>query len=86
MSSQPTDELSDNIIGDITDALMTGIFSSILMKAMFGKNISMKSMLTVDTLMEGAKMGGAVALYRRLGRPVVNNLMNRSGLENVIKV
>ena len=86
MASQPKDELTDNIVGDITDALFTGVFSSIIMKVLFGKNVSMKSMMSLETLKEGAKMGGAVALYRRVGRPAVNTIMNRSGMENMIKL
>jgi len=86
MSSEPTDELTDNIVGDITDAMMSGIFSSIIMKMMFGKNVSMKSLMNMETLKDGAKMGGSIALYRRLGRPAVNKMMGSSGMDKMIKL
>lgn len=86
MSSQPTDELTDNIVGDIVDSLSTGIFANIVIQILTGKNPSFKSIVSMNTLNDGAKMGGAIALYRRVGRPMVNKAMNSAGLDNAMKL
>jgi len=86
MSSQPTDELSDNIVGDIVDSLSTGIFAHILVQVLTGKNPSFKSIVSMDTLNQGAKYGGGIALYRRVGRPMVNKAMNSAGVDNLLKL
>jgi len=86
MGTEPSDELTDNVIGDLTDSLATGIFANLIMRVVFGKNPSMKSILSMDTLRDGAKLGGGIALYRRVGRPAMNKVMGASGLENMLKV
>ena len=84
MSSQPTDELSDNIVGDLTDSMATGIFSYIITQIVLGKNPSFKSIVNMDTLKNGATAGAGIALYRRIGRPILNNALERGGLGNSI--
>ena len=84
MSSQPTDELSDNIVGDLTDSFATGLFSYIMTQVLLGKNPSFKSIVSMDTLKNGATAGAGIALYRRVGRPILNNAMERGGLGNSI--
>lgn len=84
MASQPVDQISDNIVGDITDAMMTGLFSHILVKVLMGKNPSIQSILNMETLKQGATAGAGIALYRRVGRPVINNMMEKSGMGNSI--
>jgi len=86
MSSQPTDELSDNIVGDIVDSLSTGIFAHILVQVLTGKNPSFKSIVSMDTFNQDAKYGGGIALYRRVGRPMVNKAMNSAGVDNLLKL
>lgn len=85
-NSEPTDQLTDNITGDLIDSMSTGLFATILMNVLFNKNPSVKSIMNMNTLKDGAKMGGAIALYRRVGRPMVSKAMNASGMENVLKL
>ncbi len=86
MGTEPTDELSDNIVADMVDSLSTGVFAHLIVSVLFGKNPSMKSVMSMETLRSGAKMGGAIALYRRVGRPVMNKAMNSAGLDNMLKL
>jgi len=86
MSSEPTDQLSDNIVGDLTDSVATGIFAHLIMSVVFGKNPSVKSVLSMENLKTGVKMGGAVALYRRLGRPMVAKAMNGAGMSDALRL
>ena len=86
MSSEPTDQLGDNIVGDMIDSMSTGLFSVVLMNVLFGKNPSFKNVLSMDTLQNGAKVGGSIALYRRVGRPMVNKAMNSAGMDNILKL
>ena len=83
MSAQPVDSISDNIVGDIQDSLFTGMFSYVLVKALTGKNPSISGILNMNTLKEGAMMGGGVAMYRRAVRPVVNGMLKSQGLDGV---
>ena len=86
MSSQPTDSLSDNLPGDLVDGMATGIFSHLLMSVLFNKNPSFKNIISMENLKTGVKMGGAVCLYRRVGRPMVAKAMNAAGAENALRL
>ena len=83
MSSQPTDSISDNIVGDIQDSLFTGMFSYILVKIMTGKNPSISGILNMNTLKEGVMAGGGVAVYRRALRPVLNGMLKSQNLDGI---
>jgi len=86
MSSEPVDQLNDNVIGDLTDSMATGIFAHLLMSVLFNKNPSIKSVLSMENLKTGVKTGGAVALYRRVGRPMLNKAMNGAGMGEVLRL
>lgn len=81
-NTEPTDTLQDNIIGDMVDSLSTGIFAHVIVSLLFGKNISIKNIMKLDTLKEGAKYGAGVALFRRVGRPMLQKGMDASGMKD----
>jgi len=78
------DQPTENIVGDMTDSLMTGLFTTLMLQVMMGKSPSIKNVMSKNTLMDGLKTGGAILLYRRLGRSVVNNMMGRAGLGDTL--
>ena len=78
--------ISDNMLGDVVDSLSTGFFATIIMKLLFEKNMSVKNMFNTNTLKDGLKMGGCVAAYRRVGRPIVNAGIKRAGFDDAIKI
>ncbi len=86
MGTEPTDELSDNIVADMVDSMSTGLFATVLMNVLFGKSPSFKNILSMETLQNGAKLGGGIALYRRVGRPIMNKAMNSAGIDNMLKL
>jgi len=84
--NSPAESLNDNMFHDIADSLITGIAAQMIVSYMFGKNPSVKNIISTNNLKEGVKLGGAIGAYRRIGRPALNMMMNRSGLENMVKL
>jgi len=83
---EPAESLTDNLVGDIVDSLLTGVGANLLVSLLFGKSPSFKNIMNLDMLKDGVKLGGAIGVYRRVARPMVNNVMNRSGMESLMKI
>ena len=83
---EPVDSLNDNVVGDVIDSMLTGIAAHFIVSYMFGKNPSIKNIISTNNLKDGLKMGVGVAAYKRVGRPAVNMMMGRSGLQDMIKL
>ena len=85
--TEPADSVNDNVMGDLIDSFSTGIFSHFLMSILFGKSKSYMSLLNKNELLTGVKLGGAIAGYRRLVRPMVSKTMDGStALKDFIKM
>jgi len=82
--SEPVDSISDNIVGDLTDSLITGAFSYLIVKIMTGKNLNFKSIVNMNTAKEAVISGGGVAVFRRVLRPMLNSGLKNSGLDGVV--
>ena len=80
---EPAESLSDNMMGDLIDSFTTGVLATIIVNLAFGKGFNYKNLMKKDIYMDGAKNGAAIALYRRIGRPVINNMMERGGLDQI---
>ena len=80
---EPAEALSDNIMGDLIDSFTTGVLATIIVNFAFGKGFSYKNLMKKDIYLDGAKNGAAIALYRRVGRPIINNAMERGGLDQI---
>ena len=83
---EPSDTLLDNLPMDIMDSMITGIASQLIVSYMFGKSPSFKNIISKNNLVDGVKMGAAIGAYRRIGRPAVSMMMNRSGLGEMVKL
>lgn len=83
---EPAASLTDSLQGDVLDSLILGIGSSIIMKLAFGKNISIKSVINIETLKEGAKMGASIGIMRRVGSPMINTMLQNSPVGGLIKL
>lgn len=83
---EPAESLTDNIVGDVMDSLITGIAAQLIVSYVFGKNPSIKNIISTNNLKDGAKVGLGIAAYRRVGRQGLNMVMNRSGLQDMIKL
>ena len=79
-NTNPASSTSDNIVGDLLDSASSGMFAHILTQLLFGKNVSMKSMLNMNTIKDGLKLGAGIALWRRAGRPIMDNALERVGM------
>ena len=53
---------------------------------MFGKSPTIKNVVSMNTLKDGMKLGSAIGVYRRIGSPMINNVMARSGMGNLMKL
>ena len=82
----PVDAATDNISGDILDSMMSGVAAHMIVSVLMGKSPSVKNVLTTDSIKTGIKYGAGVALYRRVGRPMLNNAMERGGVGNMYKL
>jgi len=84
---EPSESITDNLTHDIIDSMITGVAATLLVNYMFGKSPSFKNVLSKNTLVDGMKNGAAVATYRRIGRPAINQIMNRTpGLDGMMKL
>ena len=81
---EPSESITDNITSDILDSMITGVAANLIVKLIFGKSPTLKNVLNKDLIMDGAKLGVAIGAYRRVGRPLVHNVMNRSNLGGVL--
>ena len=82
----PSESLTDNLTGDILDSLILGIGSHVILKLMFGKSPSIKNMINVDTLKEGAKLGASIGVMRRIGSPAINTMLQNSPVGGIMKL
>ena len=80
---EPAESLSDNMMADLIDSFTTGVLATIIVNFAFGKGFNYKNLMKKDIYMDGAKNGAAIALYRRIGRPMINNMMERGGLDQI---
>jgi len=84
---EPSESLTDNLTHDVVDSIITGIAATLLVNYMFSKSPSFKNVLSKNTLIDGMKHGAAIATYRRIGRPALNQVMNRTpGLSDMMKL
>jgi len=83
---EPAQSLTDNMGGDIIDSMLTGMAAHLIVQMMFGKSPTIKNVLSMNTLKDSAKYGAAVGIYRRVGSPMINNIMNRSSMGNLMKL
>ena len=86
VSNEPVDSLQDNMIMDIGDSMITGMAAHFLVSWAFSKNPSFKNVLSLGNVKDGLKYGVAVGAYKRLGRPAINQIMNRGGLGDMMKL
>tara|TARA_R110002012_G_scaffold236204_3_gene409914 strand:+ start:101 stop:373 length:273 start_codon:yes stop_codon:yes gene_type:complete len=75
---EPAESLVDNLSHDLIDSMITGIAAQFILSYAFGKSPSIKNIINKNTLIDGVKNGTAIAAYRRLGRPMINQIMNRT--------
>ena len=85
-TNEPADSLQDNMIHDIGDSMLTGMAAHMLVSWAFSKNPSFKNVLSLSNVKDGLKYGVAVGAYKRLGRPAINQIMNRGGLGDMMKL
>ena len=85
-TNEPVDSLQDNMIMDIGDSMITGMAAHFLVSYAFGKNPSFKNVLSLGNLKDSLKYGVAVGAYRRIARPGINQIMNRGGLSDMMKL
>lgn len=84
---EPAESLTDNMVHDVVDSMITGIAATLVVNYMFGKSPSLKNVLSKNTLVDGMKNGVAIGAYRRLGRPMMNQVMTRTpGLGDMMKL
>lgn len=84
---QPADSITDNLTHDLIDSFITGIAAQFIVNYAFGKSPSFKNVLNKNTLIDGTKNGAAIATFRRIGRPALNQMMNRTpGLGDIMKL
>jgi len=81
--TEPADTLNDNILMDMTDSLITGAFSYLIVRVLSGKSVTFKSIVNMNTAKEAVMAGGGVAVYRRAVRPMLNGALKQSGLDGV---
>jgi len=72
-----------NMTAEISDAMISGLFSYVVSQALMGKSPSLKNVMNVNTLKEGLKIGSGLSLYKMLGRPALDQLMKSSGMSNL---
>jgi len=82
--TEPADTLNDNILMDMTDSLITGAFSYLIVRVLSGKSASFKSIVNMNTAKEMVMSGGGVAVYRRAVRPMLNGALKQGGLDGVV--
>jgi len=84
---EPSESLTDNLTHDIVDSIITGVAATLAVQYFFGRNPSFKNVLSKNVLVDGMKMGVGIGAYRRLGRPAINTIMNRTpGLDGIMKL
>ena len=72
-----------NMTAEISDAMISGLFSYVVSQTLMGKSPSLKNIMNVNTLKEGLKIGSGLSLYRMMGRPALDQLMKSSGMSNL---
>jgi len=72
-----------NMTAEISDAMISGLFSYVVSQSLMGKSPSLKNIMNVNTLKEGLKIGSGLSLYRMMGRPALDQLMKSSGMSNL---
>ena len=73
--------IDENLTGAAMDSLIMGLASYVLLQTLFGKSSSLKGLVSMTTLKEGAKLGVANMIYRTAGRPIVNQALQKGGIE-----
>ena len=82
--TEPSESITDNLTGDILDSMITGVAANLIVKLIFGKSPTFKNILNKELITDGAKLGVAIGSYRRIGRPMINNMMSRSNLSGML--
>tara|TARA_R110002153_G_scaffold79214_4_gene202251 strand:+ start:2751 stop:3023 length:273 start_codon:yes stop_codon:yes gene_type:complete len=75
---EPSESLVDNLSHDLIDSMVTGIFSQVILSYAFGRSPSIKNIINKNTLIDGVKLGASIATYRRIGRPIIGQMLNRT--------
>jgi len=79
---EPAESITDNLSHDLLDSMLTGIASQMILQYAFGKSPSIKNMINKNTLIDGVKLGASIGVYRRVGRPILNQVMSRTPVLN----
>ena len=81
---EPSESITDNLTGDLIDSMITGVAANLIVKLIFGKSPTLKNVLNKELITDGAKLGISIGAYRRVGRPLINNMMNRSNMGEML--
>ena len=73
--------INENLTGEAMDSLVMGLASYVILQTLFGKSSSIKGLASMTTLKEGAKLGMANMIYKTAGRPIVNQALQKGGVD-----
>tara|TARA_R110000787_G_scaffold48078_1_gene116140 strand:+ start:2171 stop:2401 length:231 start_codon:yes stop_codon:yes gene_type:complete len=71
----------ENISGEFLDSMIQGLAAYVLVQTLFGKSVSVKGLMSMNTIKEGGKIGAANMVYRTVGRPIVNTALKKGGVD-----